>query len=454
MTYISSEQSTHSAKPNELYRFTGTYGAYYYTSGPERVSFQADDETEPHIYEPVTLRRSEIIIGTLDDDGTDLTVEMPVKLELVKLYGFKVSPPELNLRIFRYHSLEEDYAKYWQGDINNITVAGGLATLRSSSILAQTASAEFPNVFYQRPCNHILFNRRCGQLEADWSVAGTITAVAGRTITVSNLGAFSGQLVGGELALGGERRMIVKQEGLVVTVNFPFATINVGEPYAMTVGCDHDWSGDCATRFNNQARFGGFRHIPPENPFAAGIDPAAVTIADNTCLPPRIVFEGWWMKVRVDFWANPSGCGPDGGMTGWFVALDNDIDVEFPVLQGVSATDGSTDRDIALYSGAHTNQGYEFTFYKVYEGYADRGHTDGTLKFGTDFTRDPHRWQLHVQFGAGEMTCAPASAMVLYKKWDMPDFVPVAPVNPGDIDAPPYGVHIGNIFASEYEYFF
>lgn len=298
MTYESSEVSVHSAKPVELFKFIGTYASFYYTSASVAITFLGNN------YLPIAIKRSDVRSGTQEDDGLDVTVEMPVSVPMVQTYAFATAPPKLDLTIYRYHrSAPGDFVAYWTGPVNNIQVSGGRATLRSPSALAQALVGSIPNVYYQSPCNHVLYDARCKVLEGNFSVATTATVVNGKSITVDSIGTLTGMLVGGELRnAAGERRMITGQVANVLTVNFPFATLAPAGAVTLVAGCDHAYLGDCLSRFNNQINFGGFPFIPNENVFQEGMEPAKV-LADNTCLPPTFnpVFEGWYVEVLVQY---------------------------------------------------------------------------------------------------------------------------------------------------------
>lgn len=326
MAYLDTEKSKHSAKPNELYKFEGTYANFYYTSGPKEVVYGVDAVGAPVKYKPIAIRRSEINIGTQEDDGNDLTIELSVQNELVKVYGFQNSPPSLTLTIYRYHSLD-DVKSYWTGTINDIKIANGLATIRSPSALAAALSTNLPGVFFQSPCNHVLYDKRCKVKYADFSKSVAVLAIDGQQITVASVGNLAGKLVGGEvLLLSGERRMVTRETEIsykpgaaaaipatLLTINFPFSKIVVGGNVTVAAGCDLAYSGDCKLKFNNNKNFGGFPFIPSDNLFSTGIDASVVPLADNTCLPP--IYDGVFLRVRSAspvFQCNPQWSGNRG----------------------------------------------------------------------------------------------------------------------------------------------
>lgn len=267
MAYNDNETSLSAGKPRELYKFEGTYGDYFYTPGQEDVTYLAD------VYEAIAAKRGNVKIGTHEDDGLDLTIEMPVGMQLVRDYAFRISPPRLHLTIYRYHTLD-DVKTYWSGPVSNINISAGKATVRSPSALAYALSGDCPSVYYQTPCNRVLFDVGCKVSRALNTVATTVASVNGRNVTIAdNGGRADGFFAAGELvAASGERRMIVAHAGVAVTLNYPFARLTVGAAVEVVAGCNHAYEGDCLTKFNNQQNFGGFPFIPTVNPFAEGID--------------------------------------------------------------------------------------------------------------------------------------------------------------------------------------
>lgn len=275
MSYSVTERSQSRAKPRELYKFEGTYGNYYYTSQQEDVVYDDGDGRGPQTYEAYSMKRTGIKIGTHEDDGLDITVELPVRLQVVQDYAFQISPPKLRLTIYRYHTLA-DVRTSWVGPVSGIRLSKGVASIKSPSILSNALSGSCPSVYYQTPCNRILFDEGCKVDRAANSVEAAIVAISesGTTITLSTIGSKpAGFFRAGELLLpSGERRMVIDQSGTSVLINFPFSRVTKHQRCELTAGCDHAYNGDCLNKFDNQVQFGGFMFIPNINPFSNGLD--------------------------------------------------------------------------------------------------------------------------------------------------------------------------------------
>lgn len=302
MTYQETELSKHDARPTELFKFEGTYENFYYTSGPVPVTFQT------HLYIPQPLRRSEIKTGSQNDDNLEVTIEMPVSMDIIAIYGFQISPPKLKLTIYRFHDIAEPI-QYWSGPVENIQVSKGTATIRVPSEVASALTADFPNVYFQSPCNNVLYDERCKVSYNANSQATVVSAIDKTLVEVATIGTLDGKLIGGEaLLVSGERRTIVGQTGKVLTLNYPFSFAQVTDGVVIAAGCDLAWAGDCKTKFDNQLNHTGFNFIPSENVFQDGLEPGQ-DVADLSC--PAPVFEGWtweWMFVSRQ---NNGGATPD-----------------------------------------------------------------------------------------------------------------------------------------------
>ena len=297
MAFEDDEQSKHAGRPVELFKYEGTYDNYYYTSGPALINYDGND------YVPIATKRSALNVQTQNDDNSEVTIELPVSSQLIAVYGFQIAPPDLALTIYRGHN--GDFVRAWSGNVENIQVIKGTASVRVPSDLASALNADFPNVYYQGPCNHALFDARCGIEYADWSFATEVTANAGVSVTLDGIGTLTGQLVGGDAVLAsGERRMIIGQAGNVITLNYPFAQIAATDVIIIAAGCDLSWAGDCNTRFNNQLKFGGFPFITSKNIFSTGLEPGK-DVSDIACNPTNNLgfekgdFSGWFVSPAM-----------------------------------------------------------------------------------------------------------------------------------------------------------
>jgi hypothetical protein len=146
MGYTADEISIASGKPRELYKFEGTNADYFYTSNQEAVTYGGNS------YAAVPIQRGKLNVGTQDDDGLDVSISMPVTLQLVTDYAFTIAPPRLFLTVYRYHNIS-DVVVAWKGPVTNIAVSRGKASVTCKSILSAALSAVCPSVQFQNPIN-------------------------------------------------------------------------------------------------------------------------------------------------------------------------------------------------------------------------------------------------------------------------------------------------------------
>jgi hypothetical protein len=277
MTYLAHEYATFNGKPIELYYFEGEYNSYLYTSCEIDWVQYISEELGTVTFQSIPIKRGSMKVGTQDDDKLDLSVEMPVTADLPQDYAFNTTPPSLQLTIFRIHRDDDELITYWTGFVTAIKVAGDRATLQTPSRLSSALDGSVPSAWYQTPCNFTLYDAdTCGVLRADHLVVTQAMVIDGRDIWIDDDGGNpDGYFLGGEILSteSGERRMIVYHVGQNIRVTYRFAELVVGAPIEVVAGCDHDWGGDCATKFNNQLRCGCYgKFTPPDNPFVSGIE--------------------------------------------------------------------------------------------------------------------------------------------------------------------------------------
>jgi uncharacterized phage protein (TIGR02218 family) len=263
--YDTMEQSVHDGSPIEAYRFVGSFNTYRYTSGDEAIMVNGEE------YTPKAITRRAVKLGTQADDRLEIEVELPVDDLLVAEYAFANSPQKLTLEVFRVHrgtDFNLEAALLWKGEVTSFSVAGRLARLLVPSIFGRILQGTVPSVFYQAMCNNVLYDARCRADTLAFSSTSTVTGIDDVSITVVDDGAPDGDQKAGEIVCprNGERRMIMNNQGNLLTISFPFLNLLVGDTVIMYQGCDHLFS-TCADKFSNAVNFGGHPFIPTDNPF-------------------------------------------------------------------------------------------------------------------------------------------------------------------------------------------
>ena len=267
--YEDSEYGLTSGSPVEAYRFTGTLQTYRYTSAESDVVIGGETFT------PLTISHSAITVGSHDDDNQELEITVPRDVDIVQDYLYTIAPPRLLLEILRYHEGTDpgtDYIVLWKGYVTLYTATGHEAKLRVPSTFSLCLRGEVPNIWYQTPCNHVLFDARCSLVRTDFRTTTQIAAADGLEITVDNDGAVNHYLAGGEIVNTdtGERRIIIDNVDNVITIAYPFRNPSVDDNVELCVGCDHTLE-TCRDVFSNSINFGGFPYVPLRNPFEGTI---------------------------------------------------------------------------------------------------------------------------------------------------------------------------------------
>lgn len=269
MSYDVAEQSVHDGAPVECYKFTGTFRTYRYTSSSNRETVNGEE------YQPVAGKRGTIRSGTQADDSLALEITLPFNLDVVQDYGYAESPPSLTLEVYRVHrntNFATDWVLLWKGEVTAFNIKGRKATVRVPSIFSRALQGDLPNVYYQGPCNHVLYDSLCKVSRATHSVTTTTTDVQTLAFSVIDDGGVDGVLAAGEAVCTrtGERRLILNNLAGTVTIGYPFVDLRVGDEVELTKGCDHSFT-TCKAKFGNAANFGGDPYIPADNPFMGDV---------------------------------------------------------------------------------------------------------------------------------------------------------------------------------------
>lgn len=270
MSYIAKDGSIHSGQPIECFEIVTSYFTYLHTSCDRTVTVAGKTFT------PLAMKRNEVKAGAQSEDNADVQIEIPATCKLAKDCAYFLTPPRMDLTIYRVHEGDDfslDYVIYWKGVVANFSLEGQIAKIRIPSIFANVLSSAIPTIYYQNPCNHVLFDGGCKVPRADNNVVTTILLAANLSVQIASVGGFpTGYFNGGEIVLSGtgERRMITDHTADVLTISYPFGAVNDGDACEVTAGCDHAYEGDCKLKFDNKINYGGFPFIPSINPFRSG----------------------------------------------------------------------------------------------------------------------------------------------------------------------------------------
>jgi hypothetical protein len=271
-TYQEYDESVQDSAPIEAYKFVGTFKTYRYTSTDRIISIAGQD------YSPIAVTRSNIKAGTQEDDNTSLDITMPYDTEVVMDCAYGQTPPELFLTVYRLEGDDPDgdaWITYWQGIVRGFSVDDRGAKVQVPSIFSDALSGDAPDVYYQVPCNHVLYDNHCQVSRLLNTFSEDVQSyIGGTVVTLQGIPTTNGDLAAGEMinTRNGERRLILGNVGATIDIGYPFVDLLPGDTVEMSRGCNHlGRDGDCLIKFGNYDNYGGHEDIPPDNPFQGEI---------------------------------------------------------------------------------------------------------------------------------------------------------------------------------------
>lgn len=268
MAYNDDEISATSGRPLELYTFAGTYNTYRMTSAGFQITSGGSN------FIPTPIKRSRLKVSTQEQSEAALEIEIPFDHPLVREYAYENAPPNLTMTLRRCHESDfDDTVLLWNGRVTSFTVEGRLAKLRVPALFSYVLEGNTPTPRFQAPCNHVLYDARCGVDPAAHQHTTTVLSIVGNNVTVASLPFAPNEAAAGMMiSPSGESRMVISNIGTAVVLSYSFAGLEIGQSVTIRKGCDHAFEGHCKTRFSNGARFGGFPLVPARNPFTSTLE--------------------------------------------------------------------------------------------------------------------------------------------------------------------------------------
>lgn len=266
MTYAQKDRSISDGAPIECYRFVSSFKTWRFTSYHESITVAGQ------LFTPLAIVRTAIETGNVVDTLTTMDFIVPSQHEIAKTFCYTRNPKGLVVTVYRVHEGDDystDYKIEYQGEIAGSSATGIQATIKTASILQTRLNGNLSSVYYQKTCNHTLFDARCKVNRATYTQTAYVTEVQKQLISVDNMVFATGALAGGEMTniRTGEKQGIVGNAANVITLGYPFFDILAGDQIELTQGCDHMRLGHCKNRFNNVVNYGGMDFIPEVNPF-------------------------------------------------------------------------------------------------------------------------------------------------------------------------------------------
>lgn len=268
MTAETQDRSVSDGAPIECVAFIADHKSWFYSTSPVPITVDGD------LYEPLPQSRNAIDVTSVIDTIATIDFRLPSDCELAQTFCYTISPKRLDIIIKRVQEggdYSTDFTIEYIGEISGASADDGSnwASIKSAGKLQTRLNGGLSSIFYQRICNHVLFDVRCKVVKADFTESAIVTKIQGQIITVDNMVYPNGDLVGGEMlnTRTGETQSIVTNITNVLRIGYRFFDLIVGDTVDLTQGCDHARLGHCKNRYNNVPNYGGFDFVPEVNPF-------------------------------------------------------------------------------------------------------------------------------------------------------------------------------------------
>lgn len=268
MSYAGKDKSVDKGAPVEFFKFYGNFGTFRYTSDDAPAMCNGE------LYLPIKggVSCGAVETSSVADSVITVDITVPSNSGVALLYCFNKTPDNMTVEVRRAHRGDDwsvEFEVEWHGFALDTTVTGDYATIKTGSVIQAKLQGNVAAIYYQRSCNHVLFDERCKVNKADWTLEAVVTKIQGKLITVEEVPAGNGALKAGEIIIprSSEKRGIYGNDENIITISYPFIDIEIGDAVELVYGCDHRRLGHCFSRFNNVANYGGFDFIPVTNPF-------------------------------------------------------------------------------------------------------------------------------------------------------------------------------------------
>lgn len=259
MSYTLYDKSAELGSPYELFAFLCPTGDFFYTNNNEPVTFAGNE------YTPLQISRGTLELNALTDSVVTTQVKVPTNCELFYQHGRGVVHPEMRVEIRRAHRGVDDTRLRAVGRVTNHVVSDEIYTLTIENVIQTEVQRGAAAVYYQNSCNHAFGDARCKVDKAAYAKPSVVQELWNYSVRVFDDGFANGELAGGTLIIGSERRTILDNNDNWLQLAYPFVAATVGDDCTLQLECDLSHSM-CKGRFGNGRNYGGFPTMPEVNP--------------------------------------------------------------------------------------------------------------------------------------------------------------------------------------------
>lgn len=257
----------------ELYHFTVTLNGvtthYRWANGTKLVLWGGFTWT------PTLIDRSAIALSA-GVTGDAFTINVGRDNPVANV--FRLTPPDHAVTLTLYQESDVFYEQFWEGEVSKVSFDTSTARLTCTDSLS-TSDRTIPIGRYSRGCRWALYSPQCGVDPQNYTHLVKVESLTPglRLVVVRvqiDLG--GGWAKGGYLKFDGEQRFVVESTGghavspgvyeHHLTLDRWMPALVESAAVELVAGCGHNTT-DCANKFNNIFRYGGFPLTPQRNPF-------------------------------------------------------------------------------------------------------------------------------------------------------------------------------------------
>src|SRR5690606_30123677 len=135
------------------------------------------------------ISKTTIETSTVSDSVVTCDIIIPASCELARLYCYEVTPDSLIVEVRRAHRGDDwntEWKMEWYGFGMDTSTSGDESIIRTGSVIQAMLTGNIASLYYQRSCNHALFDSRCKVNKADWTQTTTIVKIQAQIITVAD----------------------------------------------------------------------------------------------------------------------------------------------------------------------------------------------------------------------------------------------------------------------------
>ncbi len=261
MTWLADEISVEDGAPREGIEIKHGNTVHRIATGSRDV------EISGNTYFATPAERGAVEVPTTRGSD-DLEIRLPVSHPYSQRY-LASPPPETTVVVRRLQVNSGEAEQYWSGVVIGCTAAGHIVTFRCESRIQTALKRPLPTIGVSRQCVHVLYDKNCKVLRADFRVVATVASFSGKHVTLSTIDGKPDQWARhGELLHipSGERAAVVAQVGTLLTLQRRIFDLRDAHAVHLFAGCTHDLA-TCRTKFDNVPNYGGLPELPRGNVF-------------------------------------------------------------------------------------------------------------------------------------------------------------------------------------------